>query len=55
MISRRKANERKGADMKKPYTDRDGEVRKLGQDFFVLAKRGRPSTPLTTRVKPPAH
>ena len=28
--------------MKKPYVNRDGDVRELDQEFFATAKRGRP-------------
>lgn len=29
--------------MKKPYSNRDGEVRELDDEFFAAAKRGRPT------------
>lgn len=35
--------------MKRPYINRDGEVRELDQGFFAIAKRGRP--PLPTEAK----
>jgi hypothetical protein len=35
--------------MKRPYINRDGEVRELDQEFFAIAKRGRP--PLPTEAK----
>ncbi len=35
----------KGSVMPKPYTNPDGEVRELDQDFFASAKRGRPAMP----------
>ena len=37
--------------MKKPYTDRDGEVRELDPEFFAQARRGRPSMPAETRKR----
>jgi hypothetical protein len=37
--------------MKRPYINRDGEVRELGQEFFAIAKRGRPSMPAETKKR----
>jgi uncharacterized protein (DUF4415 family) len=37
--------------MKKPYTNRNGEVRELDQDFFAAAKRGRPALPAESRKR----
>lgn len=37
--------------MKKPYTDRDGEVRELDREFFAHARRGRPALPAEARKR----
>lgn len=31
--------------MRKPFTNKDGEVADLSDDFFAQAKRGRPALP----------
>ncbi|RBP09085.1 hypothetical protein DFR50_12357 [Roseiarcus fermentans] len=37
--------------MKKPYVDRDGEVRELDREFFAHARRGRPAMPAEARKR----
>ena len=37
--------------MKRPYINRDGEVRELDQEFFATAKRGRPSMPAEAKKR----
>ena len=37
--------------MKKPYINRDGEVRELDQEFFAHARRGRPALPAEARKR----
>jgi|HubBroStandDraft_5_1064220.scaffolds.fasta_scaffold327600_1 hypothetical protein len=41
----------KETNMKRPYINRDGEVRELDQEFFATAKRGRPSLPAEAKKR----
>jgi hypothetical protein len=37
--------------MKRPYIKSDGEVRELDQEFFAVAKRGRPPLPAEAKKR----
>jgi hypothetical protein len=37
--------------MKRPYVNRDGEVRELDREFFATARRGRPTMPAEAKKR----